>query len=311
MAGWTKTDWAQLRTLEGLGMVLLPLCSTAHPKAWPRCSKPGKTPIDLARGEVHAAGWAARAVHGGLDLEGFRRVQEARARMGRPPYGVGAATGRPLADGRRLVSFDVDGAEGVEDARRLLGANRTPTLTYRTGSGGWHLLYGVPGEGAVPERYADGGHQGVALQGVGRQTVLPPSGHISGTPYCWPRGGPCWEIADLPAVVREWAAETPVAAGAQAAAVPLVPARPAAEVDRDLRLHGVPESLRRSVAAPYQGGDRSGHVSRPPRPPGTGERCGWLPPPCTGRPQPSRLRRRRPRARAGAPRRCAGPGSSG
>ena len=165
----------------------------------------------------------------------------------------------------------------LADAKRLLGPARAPTMAYRTGSGGWHLLYGVPGDGPVPTRSDDGGHRGMALQGDGRQTVEPPSGHVSGTPYRWPRGGPCWEIADLPAALREWAAERPSLAPAQApakaqvVAVPVRPARPAAEVDRDLRLHGVSAGLRGAVAAPYvasaqrrEGYDdsRSGHWCR-------------------------------------------------
>ena len=114
----------------------------------------------------------------------------------------------------------------------------------------------------MPSRYADSGHQGIAVRGTGKQTVLPLSGHISGTPYRWPRGGPCREIADLPGAPREWVAEKPSLPSAKAAVLPVRPARPAAKVERDLRLHGVPEGLRRRVARahdPARDGDRSVH----------------------------------------------------
>ncbi len=173
--GWNDEDWARLRTMEGLGMVLVPVCAPDHTAEWAGCRSPGKVPIDLATGH-HMREWTARRGSvSGLDLDGFRRVQESRARMGRAPFGVGVLTGRPLADGRRLVSLDMDGAEGLADAKRLLGPARAPTMAYRTGSGGWHFLYAVPGDGPVPSRSDDGGHQGMALQGDGRQTVVPPS----------------------------------------------------------------------------------------------------------------------------------------
>ena len=259
MLPWTDADWARLRTLEGLGMVLVATCAPDHAKRdYPDCRNPGKVPINLATG-YHLTKWTDTKLPT-IDLDAFRRTQESRRRQGKALYGVGAVTGRPLADGRRLVSLDIDGEEGVADAKRLLGPNRAPTLMYRTGSGGWHLLYGVPpGDGPVPHRSEDGGHQGIALQGNGKQTVLPPSGHVKGKPYRW--AGPLVEIADLPDALREWAgADRPAPAAANTPPViPAGPARLAADVDRDLRLRGVPEYLRQAVAAPYGKGDRSGH----------------------------------------------------
>ncbi len=253
---WEEKDWAQLRTLEGLGLVLIPLCAPDHGQEWAGCAHGGMVPIDLATG-WHMRDWTARQhTVTGIDLDAFRRIQEARAHAGRRPYGVGALTGRPMADGRYLVAIDIDGQAGIEVVRRLLGANRAVTATYRTGGGGWRLLYAA--DKPAPNRNADGGHEGIALCADGRQVVVPPSGHRSGMPYRWLRSGPT-EIADLPSALREWAAEGPALARAAPAAVPAAPSREPADVDRELRLWGVPAGLRLAVAAPYQGGDRSGH----------------------------------------------------
>lgn len=180
---WTDADWARLRTMEGLGMVLIATCAPDHVREYPDCRKPGKVPIDLATGR-HMRDWTAQqGTATGVDLDAFKRVQESRASRGVSAYGVGVLTGRPLADGRHLVALDIDGDGGVAAVRRLLGPDRAPTLTYRTGSGGWRLLYATADP--VTARSDDGGHQGIALCADGRQVVLPPSGDISGRPYRW------------------------------------------------------------------------------------------------------------------------------
>jgi hypothetical protein len=255
MRPWTDEDWARLRTLEGLGLVLVATCAPDHAREWAGCGSPGKVPIDLATGR-HMRDWTGRrGTVDGVDLDALRRVQEARARYGLAPYGIGAVTGRRLVDGRCLVALDVDGERGVAEAQRLLGGSRALTLTYRTGGGGWRLLYGA--KEPPPNRGDDGGHQGLALCSDGRHVVLPPSGHASGGRYRW--AGPMVEIADLPESLRAWAEERPSVAAAHTTVIPAAPARAAAEVDRDLRLYGVPESLRRALAAPYSGPDRSGY----------------------------------------------------
>ena len=260
MEAWAAADWDRLRALEDLGMVLVATCAPDHAREWAGCGSPGKVPIDLATGR-HMRDWTARqGTLPGVHLDAFRRIQESRAaRRGVLPFGVGVLTGRPLTDGRRLVALDIDGEGGVAAVRRLLGPARAPTLTYCTGSGGWRLLYGATGE--VPSRNDDGGHQGIALCADGRQVVLPPSGHVSGRPYRW-WGSPLQEIVDLPESLRAWAAERPALSASKHThtVMPLGPVRPAGDVDRDLRLRGVPDSLRQAVAAPYTGPDRSGHA---------------------------------------------------
>lgn len=86
-----------------------------------------------------------------------------------------------------LWGLDVDPRHGGERTLRQLQNRHGPlprTLTSRTGSGGWHLIFTWPQEGDdVPTRSALA--PGVDVRGAGGYLVLPPSPHVSGQSYAW------------------------------------------------------------------------------------------------------------------------------
>lgn len=61
-SGWTDQAWDDLRTLEGMGMALVPLCPANHQDLYAGCPKPGKVPAGLpAAGSphtIHRGEWA-------------------------------------------------------------------------------------------------------------------------------------------------------------------------------------------------------------------------------------------------------------
>jgi hypothetical protein len=89
-----------------------------------------------------------------------------------------------LATGRRFDVLDLDGAEGVEALRAILGRDplEHPGPVARSGGGGWHLLYAPTGlgnrVGLLP---------GVDWRGRGGLVVVAPSRHASGARYRWLR----------------------------------------------------------------------------------------------------------------------------
>jgi hypothetical protein len=89
-----------------------------------------------------------------------------------------------LAAGRRFDVLDVDGPEGVEALRAVLSIApwEHPGPVARTGSGGWHLLYGPTGLGNRAGLAA-----GLDWRGRGGLIVAPPSRHASGGRYTWTR----------------------------------------------------------------------------------------------------------------------------
>lgn len=87
---------------------------------------------------------------------------------------IGIVTGRISG----VVVVDADGEEGLESIRRL---KLSPTLTARTGGGGYHLFYSITHPVSSRVRVT----AGVDIRGDGGYVVLPPSTHRSGRTYEW------------------------------------------------------------------------------------------------------------------------------
>ncbi len=78
----------------------------------------------------------------------------------------------------KVAVVDIDGEKGIESIRRL---NLEPTLTARTGGGGYHLYYRLEGEAPSRVRILEG----VDIRADRGYVVLPPSLHRSGRRYEW------------------------------------------------------------------------------------------------------------------------------
>jgi hypothetical protein len=89
-----------------------------------------------------------------------------------------------LATGRRFDVLDLDGPEGVEALRAVLGRDPLEHLgpVARSGGDGWHLLYAPTGLGNRVRLLA-----GVDWRGQRGLIVAPPSRHRSGGQYAWVR----------------------------------------------------------------------------------------------------------------------------
>jgi hypothetical protein len=128
-----------------------------------RCADPGKHPC--------LAGWPRAASTTPAEVRRWWQRW--------PQANVGLVTGA------RFDVLDLDGPEGVEALRGILG-QRYPAEhsgpVARTGGSGWHLLYAPTGlgnrVGLLP---------GVDWRGHGGLVVAPPSVHASGRAYRWVR----------------------------------------------------------------------------------------------------------------------------
>jgi bifunctional DNA primase/polymerase-like protein len=89
-----------------------------------------------------------------------------------------------LATGHRFDALDLDGDEGVEALRAVLGRDPLdhPGPVARSGGGGWHLLYAPTGLGNRVRLLA-----GVDWRGRGGLIVAAPSRHAGGGGYRWLR----------------------------------------------------------------------------------------------------------------------------
>jgi putative DNA primase/helicase len=103
-------------------------------------------------------------------------------------HNLGIRTG-PQPNGRFLVVFDVDGSLALLDEYSP-DEPFPPTLTARTGSGGYHLFYWLPtgiewGNRTVllGKRPKEQGN--IDIRGAGGQVVAAPSIHLSGKRYHW------------------------------------------------------------------------------------------------------------------------------
>jgi hypothetical protein len=115
-----------------------------------------------------------------------------------PNSNVGMALGR-------MLRIDTDGPAGEDLLRRWSGGDLPPTLEFTgdTTKGGRGLLYLAP-PGVALRSTSEVPREGqeLRLQGLGAQTVLPPSRHPKGMLYRWKRGHGIGEIAPAPA--PEW-----------------------------------------------------------------------------------------------------------
>lgn len=107
----------------------------------------------------------------------------------RPGANVGIATGQGL------VVIDVDPDRGGAESLRGL-PEFPPTVTSRTGGGGWHYYFHSPGQVANSRDLLG---PGIDVRGDGGQVVAPPSIHPSGTVYTWEHSPEESQIAPAPA----------------------------------------------------------------------------------------------------------------
>jgi hypothetical protein len=102
-----------------------------------------------------------------------------------PGRGVALATGEPSG----VWVLDLDGEEGKRTFLALQEDHpplpRTPAS--RTGGGGFHLFFRMPGDRDVRNSAGKLGH-GIDVRGTGGYVLLPPSGHVSGRRYQWVAG---------------------------------------------------------------------------------------------------------------------------
>lgn len=111
-----------------------------------------------------------------------------------PEANVGIVTGQISG----IIVLDVDGEPGLDTIKRER-LQIPPTLTSRTGGGGYHYIFKHPG-GAV-KNFARK-LPGLDLRGDGGYIVAPPSVHGSGNVYEWllrepPTGAPAWLVTLL------------------------------------------------------------------------------------------------------------------
>lgn len=106
-----------------------------------------------------------------------------------PDANVGVVTGAVSG----LVVLDVDPRNGGFESQAALEqacGKMGPTLTSRTGGGGWHYVYRHPG-GHIKGRANALGDKlpGLDIKGDGGYFVAPPSAHHSGETYMWKDAG--------------------------------------------------------------------------------------------------------------------------
>jgi Bifunctional DNA primase/polymerase, N-terminal len=164
---------------------------TAHPRggctcpAGAGCPEAGKHPL--------LAAWPRLASSEPTTVRGWWRR--------RPDANLGLATGR------RFDVLDLDGPEGVEALRAILGRDplEHPGPVARSGGGGWHLLYAPTGLGNRVRLLA-----GVDWRGRGGLVVAAPSRHASGGRYRWQRPLTT-ELPEVPEGLRRLLAPPPAA----------------------------------------------------------------------------------------------------
>lgn len=141
----------------------------------------------------------------------------------RPTANVGVATGARTG----LVVLDIDSYhDGLHTLQRLTAEHGPlpPTLTSRTGRGGYHAYFLHPGDGDIRCGAGQLG-PGLDVRGDGGYVVAPPSIGPTGGRYVWvrrvsPKPLPPWLLqlirpaAPPPATLR---APTPIGAGREAA----------------------------------------------------------------------------------------------
>ncbi|MDO9338470.1 MAG: AAA family ATPase [Caulobacter sp.] len=119
---------------------------------------------------------------------------EVTAYLSWPDAGIGAIMGTPVRDGLRLVSLDID-VTNPDVLADILSAC-PPQKAAKVGGKG-RTVFCLGGPEIQSRQYRNqNGEVLLDLLAEGRQTVLPPSLHVSGCEYKW-LTGPCL-IAELP-----------------------------------------------------------------------------------------------------------------
>jgi hypothetical protein len=111
-----------------------------------------------------------------------------------PPANVAVVTGAISG----IVVLDVDPSHGGEESLTRLAlrnAGLPQTVEATTGGGGRHIYFEHPG---FEVKNRAGLSPGLDLRGDGGVIIVPPSIHLSGTPYSWRKGRAPDEIALAP-----------------------------------------------------------------------------------------------------------------
>ena len=168
------------------GWSAFPLCPPNHvgvgKEHAKECKNPGKVPL---------INW--KPYQNRLPQEGHLQLLFRR----HPNANVGVALGQVSG----LIGIDVDGPAEHELLQTLSGGDLPATLLFATGKG-YRLLYACPKD--RPCRSTTMVKDGVQLLilGDGKQTVMPPSLHASGTAYQWQEGkalqpAPAWLVQQV------------------------------------------------------------------------------------------------------------------
>lgn len=147
-------------------------CGEHHPK---HCDNPGKRPLHRWK-EYQAR------------LPTEEEIRDWWERW--PTANVGVSLG-PVCGEDGLIRIDSDSEEGERLLSGMLaGSPLPPTPEFSSGGGGRGLLFSIPPGVTLPTTVHRGlgEHAELRFQGLGAQTVLPPSRHPSGRRYGWREG---------------------------------------------------------------------------------------------------------------------------
>lgn len=155
-----------------MGWSVLCLCPPDHVGVGPHhgkgCGAPGKRPV------ADGGRWKERQESRATETQ-VRRWWYEHANAN-----VGLALG-PVS---RLIRLDIEGDAAERRLAEISGGDLPPTLEFTSGNGRG-LLYALP-DGVEARTGVEGFTDGeLRIQGLGAQTVLPPSRHHSGRYYAW------------------------------------------------------------------------------------------------------------------------------
>jgi len=189
--------WAE--RYSELGLSCLPLCPVNHgiqqSGELGKCRKPGKVPFECET-KKHASGWTTPI---NATSEDWRKWLEVDS------INIGCLTGTPSS----IIGVDLDGSENIKYFEELVSCrvDEIPTWVFSTGNG-YRILYGIQESSRdnFPSfNIKEKGRQ-IEILGNGKQSVFPPSRHISGRQYRWdPLRSP--DVLDEPLSVPEWILE--------------------------------------------------------------------------------------------------------
>ena len=127
--------------------------------------------------------WQEKATNDELQIQNW---------WGQGERGIGWAMGRQ-PNGMNVVAVDVDVNDGKPGKANIaafikehgLQDHFAATVTSRTGSGGYHFIFGLPDDVEITNGKL---LEGVDIRGEGGFIVIPPSIHPNGEPYSWKEG---------------------------------------------------------------------------------------------------------------------------